>query len=235
MITLILALRGAAAVGVLVTLVSGIPPLVGVGLAVSAGLWTALVAGPLAAAASILVPGGALPITPLTQLTDPALLLVGVRELVMGAVIGVMAALPLLVVAKAGRLVERAGELTSTPGRGPYRNLFGVLGAAVFVGIDGHVSLVSAITDSFRAAPPLAGTETRVLATLAHLVPAAVQLAIPWLVTAAVVEIAAGVAARLADRAASHGPVAAATPAALAMMTASLVGTLAVAIAALVR
>jgi hypothetical protein len=67
------------------------------------------------------------------------------------------------------------------------------------------------------------------------LVPRAAQIAAPWLVTAAVVEIAAGVAVRVGGRAASHGPLGAATPAALVMMTATLVGTLAVAIAALVR
>jgi hypothetical protein len=88
---------------------------------------------------------------------------------------------------------------------------------------------------SFRDVPAIATTEPRVLATLAGLLPIAVQLAIPWLVTAAVIEIAVGVAVRLAGRAAIHGPFAAATPAALVMMTASLVGTLAVAIAALVR
>jgi hypothetical protein len=43
------------------------------------------------------------------------------------------------------------------------------------------------------------------------------------------------VAVRVAGRAATHGPLAAATPAALVMMTASLVTTLAVAIAAVIR
>ena len=83
--------------------------------------------------------------------------------------------------------------------------------------------------------PSLASTQPRVLGALSGLVPIAAQLAIPWLITAAVVEISAGVAARLAGRAARHGPTAAAAPAALGMMTASLVGTLAVAIAAIVR
>ena len=75
----------------------------------------------------------------------------------------------------------------------------------------------------------------RALAALGALVPAAVRLAVPWLVTATVVQLAAGVGLRLAGRAGAHGPSAAAAPAALVMMTAALVGTLAVAIAALVR
>jgi hypothetical protein len=86
------------------------------------------------------------------------------------------------------------------------------------------------------ASPAAAIANTpRVVATLAALVPTAATLAIPWLVTAAVVELAAGVACRLAGRAGMHAPTGAAGEAALVMMTASLVGTLAVAIATVVR
>jgi hypothetical protein len=110
-----------------------------------------------------------------------------------------------------------------------------VLAAAVFVGIDGHVVFVTAIVDSFRAAPAVASSAPRVVASLGALIPIAVRLAIPWLITAAVIEIAAGVALRVAGRAAGPLPSAAATPAALVMITASLIGTLAVAIATAVR
>jgi flagellar biosynthesis protein FliR len=212
MTTLVLALRGAAAVVVLSTLVGGLPRIVQAGLALAIGLWSAVIAG--------------------ATVPVDALGLVAARELVVGATIGVIAALPLVAAATAGRLVDRASGART---RGPYGALFGILAAAVFVGIDGHVAFVAAITSSFRDVPVVAATEPRVLASLARLVPAAVQLAIPWLVTAAVVEIAGGVAARVAGRAAAHMPIAAAAPAALVMMTASLVGTLAVAIAALLR
>jgi flagellar biosynthesis protein FliR len=216
MTTLVLALRGAAAVAVLTTLVGGLPRIVQAGLALAVGLWSAMIAG-------MAVPGG-------------ALWLVAARELVVGATIGVVAALPLVAAATAGRLVDRSGGRSSgARTRGLYSALFGILAAAVFVGIDGHVVFVGAIVTSFREVPASAATAPRVLAALGGLVPSAVQLAIPWLVTAAVVEIAAGVAVRLAGRAAAHAPIAAATPAALVMMTASLIGTLAVAIAALVR
>ena len=57
----------------------------------------------------------------------------------------------------------------------------------------------------------------------------------PWLVTAAVVELAVGAGMRLAGRAGAHAPTAAAVPAALVMITATLVATLAVGIAVLVR
>jgi len=216
MTTLVLALRGAAAVAVLTTLVGGVPRLVQTGLAAAVGLWSVAVALP--------------------ALPDAAEWLVAARELVVGATIGVVAALPLVAVATAARLVEQSiGRSAGARTRGPYGPLFTILAAAVFVGIDGHVAFVTAIANSFRAVPAAAVTQARGLAVLGGLLPSAVQLAIPWLVTAAVVELAAGVAVRLAGRAASHGPIAAAPPAALVMMTASLAGTLAVAIAALVR
>lgn len=212
MTMLILAVRGTAAIAVLASLVGGVPRIVQVGLAVVVGLWSAAIAG--------------------TVVPDEALWLVAGRELVLGATIGVVAALPLLAAAIAGRLVDLAGGARA---RGPYGALFSMLAAAVFVGIDGHVELVVGIATSFRDAPIAADASPRVVATLGAIVPIAVQLAIPWLVTAAVVEIAAGVANRLAGRAAIHAPIGAATEAALVMMTATLVGTLAVSIAALVR
>jgi flagellar biosynthesis protein FliR len=212
MTTLVLALRGAAAALVLVALVGGIPRIVQAGLAVAVGVWSAVLAG--------------------APVPDDALVLVAARELAIGTTLGLVAALPLIAAATAGRLVDLAAGART---RGPYGALFGVLAAAVFVGIDGHVAFVTAIATSFRDVPAVALAEPRVVATLGGLLPSAVQLAIPWLVTAAVVEIAKGVGVRLAGRAVMHGPVAAATPAALVMMTASLVGTLAVAIAALVR
>jgi type III secretion protein T len=208
--TAVLALRGAAAVVVLTSLVGGIPRIVQVGLAVLVGWWSAAIAG--------------------APVPDEALWQIAGRELAIGAAIGLVAAAPLLAAGMAGRLVDVAGGART---QGPYRAVFGVLSAAVFVGLDGHVAFVAGVATSFRDVPSLA-TAPHVVATLGAIVPIAVRLAIPWLVTAAVVEIAAGVAVRLAGRAA-HAAVGAATEAALVMMTASLVGTLAVAIAAIVR
>ena len=215
-LVLVLALRGAAAVFVLVTLVGGVPRIVQAGLAAAVGLWSAAIAG--------------------APVPDEVLGFVAAREIVIGATQGLVAALPLLAAATAGRLVDRSGAPASgARSRGPYGTLFSLLAAAVFVGIDGHLSFVTAIVTSFRDLPATAVTEPSLRAAMAALLPSAVQLAIPWLVTAAVVEIAAGVALRLAGRAALQGSAAAATPAALVMMTVSLMGTLAVAIAALAR
>jgi hypothetical protein len=134
-----------------------------------------------------------------------------------------MAAVPLVAARMAGQLVDWAGQ------QKVYGTLFGVLAAAVFVGIDGHVAVVEAIVESHRVATPT------VMAALGALVPAAVRLAVPWLVTVAVVQIAVGAGVRVAGRAGAHAPAAAAVPAALVMITASLVSVLAIAIAALIR
>ena len=204
---LVFALRGAAAVGVLTTLAGGIPRIVQIGLAAIVGLWSAL-----------LVP----------QVAVDGVLIVAARELVIGATIGIVAAMPILAAATAGRVVDVAGN-----GRGAYRGLFSILAAAVFVGIDGHVTFVTTIVESFRAVPAISAVPA--VEAICSLVGGAVRLAVPWLVTAAVVEIAVGVGVRLAGRAANAAPTAAAVPAALVMMTAALVATLAVAFAALVR
>jgi flagellar biosynthesis protein FliR len=207
----VLALRGAAAVLVLTTLVGGIPRIVQLGLAATFGLWSALVAG--------------------APVPDQAIVLVAARELIVGATLGVLAALPLLAAATAGRLVDLAGSSRD----GPYASLFSVLAAAVFVGIDGHVAVISSIVTSFRAVPAIGSVQPQMLAAVGSLIPAAVSLAVPWLVTAAVVQLAVGTGVRLASRAGMHAPTAAAVPAALVMMTAALVSTLAVAIAMVVR
>lgn len=202
MITLVLALRGAVAVGVLIALVGGVPWLVHAGLAAALGLWAALLA---------------------PQPTADSLVVLAAHEAVIGATLGVLAALPLVAARTAGRLVDVAGR-----SRGPYDALFGILAAAVFVGIDGHVAVIRAVATSY-ATPPT----THVVEQLGKLIPTAVHLALPWLVTAAVIELAAGVASRVGGRAAMHAPYAAAAPAALVMITATLVSTLAVAIARL--
>lgn len=208
---LVLAARGTAAVLVVATLAGGLPRLVLLGLAITVGLWTATLA----------------PVPP-----DVAVWwLVLARELVIGATLGVLAAVPLLATAMAGRLVD----LAASPQPGPYGALFALLAAAVFVGIDGHVAVVAAVVDSHRAVPALASVHPRVLGALAGLVPAAVGLAVPWLVTAAVVQLAIGAGLRVAGRTGMAAPATTAVPAALVMMTAALIASLAIAIAALVR
>jgi len=210
----VLALRGAAAIFVLTTLVGGVPRVVQGALAAAVGLWSALV-----------IAGAATPVAGIPWE-------LAARELVIGATLGIVAAVPLLAAAAAGRMIDIAATGRA---QGPYAALFGVLAAAVFVGIDGHVAVIEAIVTSHRDVPALAASRIDVLAALGQLVPVAVRLAVPWLVTAAVVQVAAGAGTRLAGRASASVPGAVAVPAALVMMTASLVATLAVAIAAVLR
>lgn len=218
MTVLVLALRGAAAIAILTTLVGGIPRLAQACLAATIGLWSAMMVLPGAAVAPSWI--------------------AAIHELVIGATLGVVAAVPLLAAQSAGRIVDLAGSRRS---QGPYGLLFGVLAAAVFVGINGHVAVMRTIVESHRAIPGLVGdpdafgSRATVLASLAKLIPAAIRLAAPWLVTAAVVEIAVGVGVRVASRSSAHVPTTAAVPAALVMMTASLVATLAITMAAIMR
>jgi flagellar biosynthesis protein FliR len=213
MTILVLALRGFAAIVVLTTLVGGIPRVVQAALAVTLGLWSAVL---------VVGAGGVADVT----------LAAAAYELVLGAALGVMAAVPLLAAGAAGRLVDIAA---TGQAQGPYGWFFGVLAAAVFVGIDGHVAVITALVDSHGAARSIAATRPEVIAAIGQLLPAAVRLAVPWLVTAAVVQIAIGVGMRVATRAGHYAPIAVAVPAALAMLTASLVATLAIAMAAIMR
>jgi flagellar biosynthesis protein FliR len=212
----ILALRGAVAVAVLTTLVGGVPYVVRFALAAAFGAW----AGVLAATGDV----GA--VAPVADAGALALVDAAGREIAIGATLGVAAALPLVAVAAAGALVDQAARLR----RGPYAPMFAVVAGAVFVGIDGHVATIAAIVDSFRVVP-----QPGIAATIGRLVPIAARLAAPWLITAAVVEIAAGAATRVASRAAAAAPLPAAVPAAIAMITASLVGVLAIAVATAIR
>jgi flagellar biosynthetic protein FliR len=206
---LVLGLRGAAAILVLTTLVGGIPRVVQGGLAVMVGAWTALVVGPPAVGGDVVA--------------------VAVSEAALGAALGLMAAVPLVAAQMAGRLVDIAGQQKT------YATLFGVLAAAVFVGIDGHVAVVSAIVESHARLPVVAAARPAVMTALASLVPAAVGLAVPWLVTVVVVQIAIGAGVRVAGKSAPHLPAAVAIPTALVMMTASLVSVLAISITFLVH
>lgn len=212
MTAIVLALRGLAAILVLAMLVGGIPRIAQLALAVTLGMWS-----------GVLLVG--------THAVEPSLP-VAISELALGAALGVLGAMPLLAARTAGRLVDIAATGSA---QGPYEAFFGVLAAAVFVGIDGHVAMITAIVDSHDSIPSIMGARSRVVAAIGQLIFAAVRLAVPWLVTAAVVHIAVGVGVRLATRAGTHAPAAAAVPAALVMMTASLVATLALAMAAVMR
>lgn len=230
---LTLGARGFAAIAVMTTLVGGIPRVAQVALAIGCGMWTSVVMATRlttvnlpqhALFGSVADPGGAGGIALSWQLA--------MAELAIGAVLGVVAAVPLLAARTAGRMtdISAAGR-----GGGPYEALFGLLAGVVFLGTDGHTATMTAIVESHHTMPFLALTRGHLVAGLARLMPAAIRLAIPWLVTAAVVQVAIGVGTRLAGRASAHMPSSPAMPAALVMMTATLVGTFSMAVVAIVR
>src|SRR5512133_2670995 len=88
MTALVVALRGAAAIAVLTTLVGGIPRIVQAGLAVAAGAWCVAIA----------------PVPPPSDVSWQ----LAVVEAAIGATLGLLAALPLIAAATAGRLVDLA-------------------------------------------------------------------------------------------------------------------------------
>jgi flagellar biosynthesis protein FliR len=205
----LLAVRGAVAVAVLLALVGGVESFTLVALAVATGVWTAL-----------LVAGDA---------SAPVSLSLLVHEVAIGGALAVSAAVPLVAARTAGLIVDRAAGA-----QGVYRRLLAVITGAVFFGVDGHVAVVRAIVASHGAVPAMTGVQPRVTTALAALLPAAVTLAAPWLVTAAIVAIAFGVAERVGARTAAHVPTAAGAPLIVAIMSAALVAAFATALARLV-
>jgi flagellar biosynthesis protein FliR len=218
----VLSLRGVAAILVLTTLIGGVPRIVQLALATTLGLWSGVMVASMHVDTLVV----------LQAASSTYMLTSALQELAIGAALGIVAAVPLLAAATAGRLVDIAATGRA---EGTYSIFFGVLSAAVFVGVDGHVAVLRTIVESHQSIPAVATAQVTVLHVLAQLVPAAIRLAIPWLLTAAVVQIAVGVGTRVAGRAGVFVPGAIAVPAALVMMTASLVATLAVAMAVMIR
>ncbi|MEZ4400542.1 MAG: flagellar biosynthetic protein FliR [Kofleriaceae bacterium] len=73
------------------------------------------------------------------------------RELAIGVVLGLTAAVPVVAAELAGAwLAAAAGE---APGDGPWARATGLLGALVFFALGGHRAVIAAIAASYRAAP----------------------------------------------------------------------------------
>jgi hypothetical protein len=208
----ILSLRGTAAVGVLLALVGGTGSLAALALAVAAGAWSAVLVASHAAGVDA-APGG----------------VIAVSELAIGGALGVAAAFPLLAARTASAWIDHAADA-----RGFYGRMLGVVAAAVFVGVDGHVRVIRTIVESHAALPAIGEVKLHVWSALASLVGSAVALATPWLVTIAVVALATGVGARIAARTARHVPTAIAAPALVAMASAAFVAVFATAFARIV-
>lgn len=171
---LVASLRPVAALTVLALVVAPLPRWLGAVVGVAIGLFIAVAVPEAATAAAAGLDA-----------------VVAARELVVGAGLGVVAALPLVALGWSGRLVDAgAGE----PGA---RAIVMLAGAAVFAGIGGPALVAVAIVHSY-AALPIASAPPAVVPAIAGLAAAAVRLAAPFVVGAAVIEVAVGAVGRAA-------------------------------------
>jgi flagellar biosynthesis protein FliR len=139
-----------------------------------------------------------LPAPPTLPASDGAMLAAICYEAAAGAGLGLLAALPLLAASWAGALVDRG--LTPAPNERTGRATYGLLLAAVFVGIDGPARLVRALALSYQAAPmadPHVVAPPPIGVVIASAASAAVQLALPILLAIVVVQVALAAAGRL--------------------------------------
>lgn len=166
-------LRPIAALTVLALIVAPLPRWLGAAIGAAIGLFVAAT-----------VPAAATATAGLEVVT-------AAREIVVGGALGLVAALPLVALGWSAAVIDvAAGE----PGA---RTIVMLAGGAVFAGIGGPALVAAAIVHSY-AAIPIAGSPPAVVPAIAALAAAAVRLAAPFLVGAAVVEVAVGAVGRAA-------------------------------------
>jgi type III secretory pathway component EscT len=143
----------------------------------------------------------------------PSFVGLALRELVIGMVFAVVVAIPLHALDHAGRILDAlrgAGSAESSSPGGesttPLGNLHGMLGTLVFLGLGGHLAVLSALGRGLVAMPPgqplASGALPAFLLGSVHLVTMALTLAVsfaaPTLVTLVVVEATLGLVGRAA-------------------------------------
>lgn len=167
------------------------------------------------------------------QAPTVALVAIAAKELAVGAVLALIAAVPFLAADTAGRWIGHAlGGADASPAAGPLGPtrttglLTSLLAVLVFFGIDGHLVVIEALAGSYHALPLLDGlgrawATREVLAAVTTFLAAAVALAAPALVAAALVDLVLGLAARNGAR--ISGAAALRSAAVVAFLGASLV------------
>lgn len=165
----------------------------------------AAIAMSLAVVSSLVTPP-ALPLTPGT------LLAAGVMELLIGAAIGYAARLVFVGIEMAAGyigqqmgvgLVEALNPLGEESEGGSVRSLMGMLAIVIFLAIGGHRAMISALLDSFQAAPIASLSDARPMLTLltgllASSFELALRVAGPALVTLLLATVATGLLQRSA-------------------------------------
>jgi flagellar biosynthetic protein FliR len=142
-----------------------------------------------------------------------ARLILIVREAAIGSVIALVAAAPVALAAAAGRLADSAAGLADD---GPLTGFTRAAALVVFFGIGGHLAVARALVDSYQALPIGAAPPLTALAgaaqAIAGLTAAGLWIAVPWLITAAIVELGAAAARRASGALTASAPLEAARP-----------------------
>ena len=188
------ALRPIAALVILVAFGSGLPRWIGAVIGATLGIF---LAGALA------TPQLAATLVALAHGDIVAALIVAVHEILVGTALGLFAVVPFAAIAWAGGWIAVSARTGATGLDRTAVQLLRLTTAAVFVGIDGPRWVASAIARSFSAMPigeSGGGLGDHLFTMLGGLASSALCLAIPFIVGAAIVELAFGVAQRASGR-----------------------------------
>jgi type III secretory pathway component EscT len=134
----------------------------------------------------------------IAAIPGPGLVALGAKELAVGAVLALVAAVPLIAADTAGRWIGGAIHPSAATSGG---HVIGLLAVVLFFGVGGHRIVVEALAGSYQSVPLTAPFDrdlaaTQALGAIVALFAVAVALAAPSLVVGALVEVTIGLAAR---------------------------------------
>ncbi|HTJ41839.1 MAG TPA: flagellar biosynthetic protein FliR [Kofleriaceae bacterium] len=145
-------------------------------------------------------------------MSDPARLALVVREAAIGAVIAVVATVPVVMAEAAGRLADLARG--AADGDDALARFTRITALVVFFGIGGPLAVARALADSYAALPIGGGAPAGAGAVIEHVAIAAAQLvaasmwiAVPWILTGAIVELGAAAARRASGLVGGMAPI----------------------------
>lgn len=152
-----------------------------------------------------------LPASPLLDLMSFAGLMMVIRELMVGVAIGFVVQLVFDAIALGGQIISMSMGLgfavfvdrqhgVSTPVLG---QLFMILGMLIFLSLDGHLTLIRLLADSFQLLPITAGGLSKIALGMiiewsSQLFVIALKIAMPAITTLVIVNLAFGVMSRAA-------------------------------------
>ncbi len=148
--------------------------------------------------------------------SNTALALLCLREGLVGALLGLVVAIPFYALEAAGRLIDsargaRMAELLAAPTgirTSPTGAFLLLMGVVLFLLVDGHLMVISAVAQSYRSLPVGSALAAHAPANLvpltlhlgSELFLVALGIAAPVIATAVLVDLSLGLAGRLAPR-----------------------------------